>query len=289
MGRRSRSRSPKRHSKKRDPSPQSDASDNIRKSKKTTTPSKHGVETRSKCNSHSNQSSPGSRKNSMINGDNQTEVASSNPGDFSKFPEISPTTVTNLQKVGILGLFPVQYMTFRNVYAREDLIVRDLTGSGKTLGFCLPIVEYLRAKKLFGTKCTQAIVLAPTRELALQISRVLNDLKHHDREFNVLTVYGGVSIDEQTYQLRKGVDVFVGTTGRVLDHINRGNLNFSQLKFMVLDEADEMLKMGFKEDVDQVLHAVKDQNKELPTFLLFSATVPRWIKDMANQYLKPNW
>jgi len=105
----------------------------------------------------------------------------------------------------------------------------------------------------------------------------------------VLTVYGGVSLDDQTYQLRRGVDVFVGTTGRVLDHINRGNVNFSQVKFVALDEADEMLKMGFKEDVDQILSHVKEQNKEIPTFLLFSATVPRWIKDLASHYLKPNW
>lgn len=117
-------------------------------------------------------------------------------------------------------------MSFKNVYNREDLIVRDLTGSGKTLGFALPTVEYLRANKLFGTKAVQAIVLAPTRELALQITRVFNDLKHSEKEYNVLAVYGGVSIDDQTYQLRKGVDVFVGTTGRVLDHINRGNLRF---------------------------------------------------------------
>ena len=89
-------------------------------------------------------------------------------------------------------------MTFGNVYNREDLIVRDLTGSGKTLGFSLPTVEYLRANKLFGTGKIQVIILAPTRELALQITRVLNDLKHHDREYNVLTVYGGVSIYEQT-------------------------------------------------------------------------------------------
>ena len=118
-------------------------------------------------------------------------------------------------------------MTFRNVYNREDLMVRDLTGSGKTLGFTLPLVEYLRKNKLFGTGAIQAIALAPTRELALQITRVFNDLKHHDREYNVLAVYGGVSIYDQTSQLRKGVDIFVGTTGRVLDHMNRGNLNFS--------------------------------------------------------------
>lgn len=100
---------------------------------------------------------------------------------------------------GIVSLFPVQYMSFEAVFNREDLIVRDLTGSGKTLGFSLPTVEYLRANNLFGTGKIQAIILAPTRELALQITRVLNDLKHHDGEYNVLTVYGGVSIDEQTY------------------------------------------------------------------------------------------
>jgi len=148
-------------------------------------------------------------------------------------------------------------MTFNNVYNREDLIVRDLTGSGKTLGFSLPIVEYLRANKLFKKGKTQAIILAPTRELALQISRLFNELKHTENEYNVLTVYGGVSIQDQTYQLRKGVDIFVGTTGRVLDHMNRGNLDFSQLKTICLDEADQMLNLGFKEDVDKILANIK--------------------------------
>jgi len=118
-------------------------------------------------------------------------------------------------------------MTFGNVFNREDLIVRDLTGSGKTLAFGLPTVEYLRANKLFNTGKIQCIVLAPTRELALQITRVFNDLKHHEKEYSVLTVYGGVSIEEQTWKLRKGVDIFVGTTGRVLDHLDRGNLEFT--------------------------------------------------------------
>ena len=180
-------------------------------------------------------------------------------------------------------------MTFNNVYNREDLIVRDLTGSGKTLGFSLPIVEYLRAKKCFGTKALQAVILAPTRELALQIARVLNDLKHHDREYNVLTVYGGVPISDQTWQLRKGVDFLVGTTGRVLDHMNRGNLDFTSLKSMVLDEADTMLNMGFKEDVDQLMATIKTSCAEKPHFMLFSATVPSWIKGLAHSYLKPDW
>ena len=115
------------------------------------------------------------RKNSEVNGlpngntptKNVVSNAPKDPGDFSNFPEIHQKTVEGLQARGILALFPVQHMTFRNVLNREDLIVRDLTGSGKTLAFGLPVVEYLRANKLFGTGQTQAIILAPTRELAV--------------------------------------------------------------------------------------------------------------------------
>lgn len=95
-----------------------------------------------------------------------------------------------------MHLFPVQYGSFNHIWNRKDMIVRDLTGSGKTLGYCLPTVEYLRKNKLFGTRKIQAMVLAPTRELALQVSKELNALKHSEHEYNVLTVYGGVSIDD---------------------------------------------------------------------------------------------
>lgn len=121
---------------------------------------------------------------------------------------------------------------------KEDLIVRDLTGSGKTMAFCLPMVERFRKEKLFGSGKPLAMILAPTRELALQISKELEALKHFEKEYKVLTVYGGVSIDDQTYALRRGVDIFVGTTGRVKDHMERRNFDFSNLKMAVLDEAD---------------------------------------------------
>lgn len=93
---------------------------------------------------------------------------------------------------------------------------------------------------------------------------MLTDLKHHDKEFQELTVYGGVSISDQTYHLRRGVDIFVGTTGRVLDHMNRGNLKFDQLKTLILDEADQMLNMGFKEDIDKILLNIRQEVKESP-------------------------
>jgi ATP-dependent RNA helicase DeaD len=137
------------------------------------------------------------------------------------------------------------------------LIARDLTGSGKTIAFGLPTVEYLRRAKLLGCRKVQAIVLAPTRELAIQVTKEIEKLKHYDTEFRVVTVYGGVNIEDQTRQLRHGVDIFVGTTGRVLDHIERGNIDFSDLKTIVLDEADQMLKLGFKEDIDRILNKIK--------------------------------
>jgi ATP-dependent RNA helicase DDX21 len=115
------------------------------------------------------------------------------------------------------------------------------------------------------------------------------DLRHHDTEYNVITVYGGTSISEQTYQLRRGVDVFVGTTGRVLDHMERGNLNFKSVQCLILDEADTMLNMGFKEDIDKILAKVTAEVSKPPQFLLFSATVPAWVRSLANTYLRPNW
>ena len=177
----------------------------------------------------------------------------------------------------------MQYSTFDKIYNREDLIVRDLTGSGKTLAFSLPVVEYLRAGRLFGTGKTQALILAPTRELAVQISKVVNSLKHHSHEYQVLSVYGGVSISSQANRMRDGVDIIVGTTGRVMDHMRRGNLNdFAELKTMILDEADSMLDMGFKEDVDWILDNIKKTVPKHPQFLLFSATVPNWVQSMAD-------
>lgn len=120
-------------------------------------------------------------------------VQDDNPGDFKKF-NLSAATQKNLTDRGITSLFPVQYMTFDRVIKREDLMVRDLTGSGKTLGFCLPIVETCRKERLFGGGKPLAMILAPTRELAIQISKELELLKHSPNEYNVLTVYGGVDI-----------------------------------------------------------------------------------------------
>jgi ATP-dependent RNA helicase DeaD len=131
------------------------------------------------------------------------------------------------------------------------------------------------------------MVLAPTRELALQVAKEFNALKHYENEYNVLTVYGGVSIEDQTYQLRRGVDIFVGTTGRILDHIERRNFDFSHLRTVILDETDQMLKQGFKEDVEKIMQTIKEKSPKDIQILLTSATVPSWVKQMAHQFLSP--
>lgn len=117
-------------------------------------------------------------------------------GAFSNFPNITEKTVDVLKKRGIKYLFPIQYESFDFLYKRGDLMGRDLTGSGKTMAFALPMLEYFRKHKCFGSKKIQGLILVPTRELALQVSKELNLLKHYDSEYNILTVYGGVSIDD---------------------------------------------------------------------------------------------
>lgn len=114
-------------------------------------------------------------------------------------------------------------------------------------------------------------------------------MKHSEDEFRIVTVYGGVSVSDQTNQLKRGVDLFVGTTGRVKDHIERGNIDFSDLKSMILDEADVMLKLGFKEDIEHILGKVKEVNKGDLQILLFSATIPAWIKDIAKEHMRADF
>lgn len=208
--------------------------------------------------------------------------------NFKKFPDISDKTKERLKSLGISYLFPIQEECFGPIFKGCDVIGRDLTGSGKTLAFSIPLVEKFRKNGLFGKGKTylKAIILAPTRELALQVSKVLKCLRHHADEFKVITVYGGVPIDLQTKELKSGVDFFVGTTGRVLDHIRRGNMDFSKMKAIVLDEADVMLNMGFKEDIETIMHSMREKAEERQQFILFSATFPQAIRDVANEFLK---
>ena len=210
--------------------------------------------------------------------------------EFSKFSDISKKTIDKLKTMGIMSLFPIQSNCFKPIFWGKDVIGRDLTGSGKTLAFCIPLVEKFRKEDLFGKGSNlKTIMLAPTRELALQISKVLKWLRHYGDEFRVITVYGGVPIEVQTRELKHGVDFFVGTTGRVLDHIRRENIDFSHMRWVVLDEADQMLNMGFAEDIEKIMEAVKSKAKSKPQVWLFSATIPSWIKQASKKYMEKDY
>jgi ATP-dependent RNA helicase DDX21 len=211
---------------------------------------------------------------------------------------ISPKTIELLHAQKITSLFPIQQKTFNLIYNGKDIIGRDLTGSGKTLAYCLPLIERLRQSKTIEPdkrreeRSPLLIIVVPTRELVLQVNNVLDSIKHSN-EFQVLAVYGGVSVEGQAEVLRKGVEVVVGTTGRLLDHLERGNLKVGSLQCVVLDEADRMLDMGFQEDVEKIfeyIHGTKDGRKAFsPQCLLFSATFPNWVKRVSEKYLDPNY
>ncbi|WP_299526955.1 DEAD/DEAH box helicase [uncultured Lutibacter sp.] len=161
--------------------------------------------------------------------------------------------------------------------SKADLKAFAQTGTGKTAAFGLPILEQIDVN----SKDTQAIILSPTRELALQIAKNIEEFSKYMKGFNVAAVYGGASIDEQVRKLKKGVHVVVGTPGRTVDLINRKQLKLENVKWLILDEADEMLNMGFKDELDKIL-AVTPKEKQT---LLFSATFPREVESIAKNYM----
>ncbi|MFT2098764.1 DEAD/DEAH box helicase [Marinomonas sp. 2405UD66-6] len=159
----------------------------------------------------------------------------------------------------------------------RDLLGQAQTGTGKTAAFALPLLSRIDVTD----KTTQLLVLAPTRELAIQVSEAFQSYARNLPDFHVLPIYGGMSYDTQLRQLRRGVQVVVGTPGRVMDHIRRKTLKLEGLKALVLDEADEMLRMGFIDDVEWVL----EQTPPTRQIALFSATMPSVIRQVANRHL----
>ncbi len=159
----------------------------------------------------------------------------------------------------------------------NDFVGLAQTGTGKTAAFGLPLLELLD----FEENHPQALVLCPTRELCLQITNDLKNYAKNTRNVHVVAVYGGASISDQLHQIRRGVQIVVATPGRMLDIINRGAINFSGVKYVVLDEADEMLNMGFQEDIDNILSETPEDKKTW----LFSATMPSEVRRIANKYM----
>ncbi|PON69992.1 DEAD-box ATP-dependent RNA helicase [Parasponia andersonii] len=221
------------------------------------------------------------------NGEGKNEE---HPNAISKF-RISEPLRAKLKEKGIESLFPIQAMTFDIILDGSDLVGRARTGQGKTLAFVLPILESLTnglaksSRKTGYGRAPSVLVLLPTRELA---SQVFADFEVYGGALGLSSccLYGGSPYHAQELKLRRGVDIVVGTPGRVKDHIERKNIDLSSLKFRVLDEADEMLRMGFVEDVELILGQVEDLSKVQT--LLFSATLPGWVKDIASRFLKPS-
>ena len=159
----------------------------------------------------------------------------------------------------------------------SDVIALAQTGTGKTAAFGIPVLQCIDA----GTKQTQALILSPTRELCLQIADDLRDFSRYMDDIHVETVYGGASIEQQIRALRKGAQIIVATPGRLIDLMNRGVAKLDSVRQVVLDEADEMLNMGFSESIDQILEGVPEDRHTL----LFSATMSKEIERIAKGYL----
>ena len=188
------------------------------------------------------------------------------------------TLLQALRGVGYESPSPIQAATIPPLLAGRDMIGQAQTGTGKTAAFALPALAKLDA----AASKPQVLVLAPTRELAIQVAEAFQKYATHIPGFHVLPIYGGQSYMPQLSALKRGVHVVVGTPGRVIDHLERGSLDLSQLRMLVLDEADEMLRMGFIDDVEAVLK----KTPETRQVALFSATMPAQIKRIAQTYLK---
>ncbi len=207
-----------------------------------------------------------------------TTITSAEPeSGFAGFG-FSEALLRTLADKGYSEPSPIQKAAFPELMLGRDLVGQAQTGTGKTAAFALPLLERLES----GQKTPQALVLAPTRELAMQVAESFKAYSAGHPHLKVLAVYGGTDFRSQISALRRGVDVVVGTPGRVMDHMRQGTLDTSGLRSLVLDEADEMLRMGFIDDVEWIL----DQLPEQRQVVLFSATMPPEIRRLSKRYLK---
>jgi ATP-dependent RNA helicase DeaD len=191
--------------------------------------------------------------------------------------QIHPSVLQAVADVGYETPSAIQAATIPAMMAGSDVVGLAQTGTGKTAAFAMPILSKIDTS----SKATQALVLAPTRELALQVAEAFSRYGAHLPHINVLPIYGGSSYTVQLSGLRRGAQVVVGTPGRVIDHLERGTLDLSRVDYLVLDEADEMLTMGFAEDVERIL----SETPEYKQVALFSATMPPAIRKLTAKYL----
>jgi ATP-dependent RNA helicase DeaD len=208
--------------------------------------------------------------------DSSDNPPATSPAAFADL-QIHPAVQRALDDVGYETPTAIQAATIPPLMAGSDVVGLAQTGTGKTAAFAIPILSKIDAK----STATQALVLAPTRELALQVAEAFSRYGTHLPKIHVLPIYGGSSYGVQLAGLRRGAQVVVGTPGRVIDHLERGTLDLSHIDYLVLDEADEMLTMGFAEDVERIL----SETPEYKQVALFSATMPPAIRKLTTKYL----
>ena len=207
------------------------------------------------------------------------EIATA-PRSFAAL-DLSAQTLASLEPMGYKAPTDVQFETIPRALTGKDLVVQSRTGTGKTAAFGIPIAERIDPER----DAVQAVVLAPTRELALQVAQEIAEIGR-GRGIKVQSVYGGDSMDRQVEGIRAGAHVIAGTPGRVLDHLRRRTLRFDAVRTLVLDEADRMLDMGFAVEMGQIMEYVPAERQTL----LFSATIPLGIRGLIYHYLSdPEW
>uniref|UniRef100_A0A4W6G0Q1 RNA helicase n=1 Tax=Lates calcarifer TaxID=8187 RepID=A0A4W6G0Q1_LATCA len=243
-------------------------------------------------NGHSTPNSPvqtpsQSSEDSTSDSEKETEeTPEQREGAFSNF-RISQVTIDKLKARGVSYLFDIQVKTFNPVYDGEDVIAQARTGTGKTFSFAIPLVEKLQrnSSEMTRGRAPKVLVLAPTRELAIQVAK---DFKDVSKRLAIACFYGGSSYNPQIDAIRNGIDILVGTPGRIKDHIQNHKLDLTKLKHVVLDEVDQMLDMGFAEQVEEILASSYEKDSDSnPQTLLFSATCPPWVYDVAKKYMRP--
>lgn len=190
---------------------------------------------------------------------------------------LSDARIKNLEKLGFTAPTEIQAQAIPHLLSGRDVVGQAQTGTGKTAAFSLPLLERVDPK----SKAVQALILTPTRELALQVCQAMKNF-NMDRRVFILSVYGGQAIDRQIQSLKKGTQIVVGTPGRVLDLLNRGDLTLESLDLLVLDEADEMLNMGFIQDVEKILAKAPAERQTA----FFSATMAPPIRELAAKFLR---
>jgi superfamily II DNA/RNA helicase len=228
------------------------------------------------------------RRGSPLSTDATTETSSAPSPDSADSPVENgfaalgalPETVEALAKMGITTPFAIQTMTLPIALSGHDLIGQARTGTGKTLGFGVPLLQRVKSKAEGSNGVPQALVVVPTRELAVQVAKDLENAGSV-RSIRVVTIYGGRAFEPQVETLKKGVDVVVGTPGRLLDLARQGHLNLNQVSVLVLDEADEMLDLGFLPDVERILEQIHGERQTM----LFSATMPGPVVAMARRFM----